>query len=144
MVLKGYIKIIAVIFTFIIIVLFFSCEKTGLLVDCSECKSQEPTEATLKVQLSTQYGKTDIDIYEGNLEDSVLFYSLSTYAASKVSITVPINKKYTLTAKYIYNQNVYVAVNSVTPRVKYSKDQCDDPCYYIYNYEVDLRLKYTK
>jgi hypothetical protein len=143
MVLKHHIKIITGIFTFLIMVFLFSCKQTGLLVDCSECVSQEPIEAELRVQLSTQYGITYVDVYQGYLEDSVLFSSVNSYSAI-INITVPINKKYTLTAKYLSTGSVYIAVNSVTPRVKYAKDQCDDPCYYIYDNEVDLRLKYTK
>jgi hypothetical protein len=143
MVLKHQIKIITGIFTFLIMVFLFSCEKTGLLVDCSECQSQEPIAVNLTVRLSTQYGLIYVDVYQGYLEDSVLFSSVTSYSA-KINMIVPINKKYTLTAKYLSTGNVYIVVNSVTPRVKYAKDQCNDPCYYIYDDEVDLRLKYTK
>jgi hypothetical protein len=57
---------------------------------------------------------------------------------------VPINKKYTATATYYKSDIKYVAVDSATPRVKYDKNQCDDPCYFVYDRVVDLRLKYTK
>ncbi|MCX6329956.1 MAG: hypothetical protein NTZ85_10670 [Bacteroidia bacterium] len=143
MVLKHQIKIITGIFTFLIMVFLFSCEKTGLFVDCSECQAEEPIEAVLTIKLSTEYGETFINIYQGYLEDSVLYSSIRTYS-SETTITVQINKKYTLTAKYLLPGSIYYAVNSVTLRVKYVKDQCNDPCYYIYNDEVDLRLKYTK
>jgi len=56
---------------------------------------------------------------------------------------VSINKKYTITATYFFGAK-YTAVNSVTPRVRYSKDQCDDPCYYVYDKTVNLKLKYLK
>jgi hypothetical protein len=143
MVLKHHIKIITGIFTFLIMVFLFSCEKTGLFVDCSECQSQEPIAVNLTILLSTQYGLTYVDVYQGYLEDSVLFSSVTSNSA-EINMIVPINKKYTLTAKYLSTGSVYVAVNSVTPRVKYAKNQCNDPCYYIYDDKVDLRLKYTK
>jgi hypothetical protein len=143
MVLKDYIKILIRVLLFLTIVFLFSCEKLDLLVNCTECQAEEPIEAVLTIKLSTEYGETFINIYQGYLEDSVLFSSIRTYS-SVANLTVPINNKYTLTAKYLYSGSIYYAVNSVTPRVKYVKDQCNDPCYYIYNDEVDLKLKYTK
>jgi hypothetical protein len=142
MVLKDSIRILTGILLFFTIVLLFSCEKLNLLVNCTECQAEEPIEAVLTINLSTEYGETFINIYQGYLEDSVLFSSIRTFS-SEENLTVPIDKKYTLTAKYLYSGSIYYAVNSVTPRVKYVKDQCNDPCYYIYNDKVDLRLKYT-
>ena len=126
-------------------VFFFSCEKQGLFVKCSECTEEEPLKAKLEVKLDINYSGavTVINVYEGNLEDNVL-YSTHTVSGTKTTISVGLNKKYTVTASYNKADKYYIAVDSATPRVAYNKDQCDKPCYYVYDNIVDLRLKYTK
>jgi hypothetical protein len=57
---------------------------------------------------------------------------------------VTLNKKYTFSVSYITPEGTFTAIDSATPRVSYNKDQCNDPCYYVYDKVIDLRLKYTK
>jgi hypothetical protein len=138
---KSSIKILlAVVF-----ILFFSCEDQGLFVKCPDCVSDEPKNTNLEVKLDlpSPGQVTKVNIYEGNLEDSVLYDSMNT-TGENASFTVTINKTYTVTADYNVADNYYVAVDSATPRVKYDKSHCDNPCYFVYDNNVDLRLKYTK
>jgi hypothetical protein len=131
------------IILFLALVILFSCEEHGFLVECSECKIEEPKNAELDIQLDfSSLSTTIISIYEGNLEDSILLDTF-TNTTLPAQYIVSINKKYTITATY-FSESKYTAVNSVTPRVRYSKDQCDDPCYYVYDRTVNLKLKYTK
>jgi hypothetical protein len=143
MVLRRNIKAISGILLFLVIAISFSCEKRGfLIVDCTECYTEEPKDATLEIKLDAVfYLPTLIRIYEGNLEDSIIYRDLKT-SLTKITVTVPVNNKYTVTAKYYLDGRYYIAVNSITPRVKYDKETCNDPCYYVYNKKVDLRLKY--
>ena len=131
----------------IILVFSFSCEKQGLLVKCSDCTAEEPVTTDLKVKLDNNtdsYGvATLINVYEGNLEDNVLYHSYNV-SSSSTTIPVGLNKKFTVTATYYIRAKTFVTVDSATPRVKYTKDQCDDPCYYVYDRVIDLRLKHTK
>lgn len=134
-------------FIFILLVLLFSCEKTGLVfVKCSECTGFEPTTADLDIMLNSgDFGTTQVNIYEGNLEDNILYGSLRVAGRnSNITYDVLINKKYTITAEYLIDGKRYIAVDSAQPRVKYDEDSCDEPCYYIYDTILDLRLKYTK
>jgi hypothetical protein len=133
------------LFLFLILVFCFSCEEQGLIVKCPDCTAEEPLETNLEIKLeSSPYGRlTLVQIYEGNLEDSVLYSSYHTTRPS-TALSVTINKKYTVTASYYISNNQYIAVDSATPKVKYDKDQCDEPCYYVYDKVVNLRLKYTK
>jgi hypothetical protein len=138
-------RILIGVFSFCLFVILFSCEEHGFLVECAQCKVEEPKNAELEIQLSKpdqNMAGAKIDIYEGNLEDNIL---LDSFYEKTESFTywVSLNKKYTITATY-YMGAKYTAVNSVTPRVRYSKDQCDDPCYYVYNRTVNLKLKYTE
>ncbi len=120
----------------------FSCEEQGIFVNCSDCKTEQPLDASIGIKLDKNiYGTaTVINIYEGNLEDNILYGTFSTFSES-TSYTVTVNKKYTITASYFIHNKHYIAVDSATPRVKYTKDDCDDPCYFVYDKEVNLRLK---
>lgn len=125
--------------------IFFSCEDQGLFVKCPDCLAVEPIKTYLEVKLGsgTSGIETIINVYEGNIEDSVIYDSFKTKASSEI-ISVTVNKKYTVTATYHISDNYYIAVDSATPRVKYVKNQCTDSCYYVYDKNIDLRLKYTK
>jgi hypothetical protein len=48
---------------------------------------------------------------------------------------------YSATATYYISNDHIVVVDAAIPRVTYSEDQCEDPCYYIYDTKLDLRLK---
>jgi hypothetical protein len=129
----------------VVFVLFFSCEDQGLFVKCPDCTSDEPLNTTLEIKLDLPSpGKvTKVNIYEGNLEDSVLYGSINT-TGSSASFSVTLNKKYTVTAAYYVPDDYYVAVDSATPRVRYDKTHCDNPCYFVYDKDLDLRLKYNR
>lgn len=103
---------------------------------------ETPLEATLKISLSRTETSALVTVYEGELEDSVIYKSALT-GGNVYNFTVNLNKKYTVTAKYQVDGNTYIAVDTATPRVKYTKDQCEEPCYFVYDRKLDLRLKYT-
>ena len=123
----------------------FSCEDHGLFVKCHDCLTDEPinTDLDIKLDSSDPEHETLINVYEGNLEDSIIYDSFKTFS-SKAAVTLSLNKKYTVTATYYIPDNYYVAVDAVTPRVRYDKTLCDNPCYFVYDKNIDLRLKYTK
>jgi hypothetical protein len=123
----------------------FSCEDHGLFVKCHDCTEDEPLDTNLEVKLdnSNPDRETLINVYQGNVEDSVLYDSFKTFSSSS-SISVSVNKKYTVTATYSIGDIYYVAIDAATPRVRYDKTLCDNPCYFVYDTNIDLRLKYTK
>lgn len=134
------------IFLFITFIFCFSCEDQGFIVKCPDCTQVEPTDTNLSVKLEPGFFQNQVllNIYEGNFEDSII-YKAFILSNEVVNARVTLNKTYTLTATYTSsNGTVYIAVDSATPRVKYEKDQCDDPCFFVYDKTVDLRLKYTK
>jgi len=140
---------------FLILVFCFSCEEDLQLlrdisfVNCDECTTNEPHKAILDIKLEKLYRHSlydplvEITVFEGNLEDDIVYRSIQT-TNNETTADVPLNKKYTITAKYYINNNTYIAVNSVTPHVKYDRHNCDEPCYYVVNKLVNLRLKYLK
>ena len=138
-------KIAGKTFLAIIFVLFFSCEDQGLFVKCPDCTVDEPSKTNLNVKIDNSYYgyQTVINVYEGNLEDSVLYSSFEV-TGDHTYINVSLNKKFTVTATYYIPSDYFIAIGSATPRVKFDKTKCDDPCYFVYDKDIDLRLKYTK
>lgn len=135
-------KVFAILFTGL--VLCFSCEEQGFFVRCSECTEEEPVEVTLKITLDKNpyTPLTEVRVYEGNLEDNVLNRTITTTGRQTIAL-VPLNKKYTVTATYMYpNNEVFITVDSAYPRVSFDDEQCENPCYYIYDKTINLRLKY--
>ncbi len=126
-------------------VIVTSCEEQGLIVDCQECVTDEPEFVEIEIKLDINFYGTTVKIttYEGNLEDGVIVGEISATGTS-VKTSLRVNKKYTFTALYYIPDNYYIAVDSATPRVAYNKDQCDDPCFYVYDKVVNLKIKYTR
>lgn len=136
---KRLIKI-SVIF---LLIIFFSCEKQNLVFNCSDCTENEPITADLKIKLDPSSTElVSINVYEGDIEDNILYKAIST-AQSETTVSVTLNKTYTMTAEYHVSGKTYIAMDSVTPGVMYDKNQCDNPCYFVYNKTVNLRLKYN-
>jgi hypothetical protein len=133
------------IFLVTMLMFFFSCEDQGLFIKCPDCKSEEPKKTDLNIKLDNAYYgfTTVVNVYEGNLEDSVLYNSFEVYGDQTI-VNVFMNKKYTVTATYYIPPDYYIAIDAVTPRVRFDKTKCDDPCYFVYDKNIDLRLKYTK
>ena len=135
---------------FILLIICFSCEDTtcytcdenGWLIKCSECSQTEPALASINIKLTDTESGVLIILYEGELEDGVVYASAEA-GSPYYSFSVPLNKKYTVTAEYLINGITYISVDSFTPRVKYVEDQCKEPCYFVYDRKSDLRLKYT-
>ena len=148
-------KAFKIFLIFVAFTLLFSCEsdeatlKDISFVNCNECTADEPSRAEIRIKLADPYkfgsanGVVFIDVYEGNLEDEVLFKSIQT-SSNETSTNLTINKKYTITATYYINDKTYIAVNSITPRVKYTESSCQEPCYYTVPKSINLKLKYTK
>jgi len=147
-VLNNNIKSILRILFFFTLVLSFSCEERGWLVNCQDCLATEPLVGHLDIKISTDkniatnfYFEIEMSIYEGNLEDGVL---LASFDFGRSNYEVPLNKKYTVVAKYVIGATTYIAVDSATPRVKYEEELCKNPCYWVYDRVLDVRLKYYK
>ena len=138
-------KISIKILLLIISVFIFSCEKQGLFVKCSDCTIEEPvkTELDINIDINNFGSGVLINVYEGNLEDSVLYTSYNA-SSTHTTVSVSLNKKYTVTATYFQSGDEYIAVDSAIPRIKYTKNQCDDPCYFVYDKFLNLRVKYIK
>lgn len=136
-------KILRIV-SLILLTICFSCEDQTFIIQCSDCTPEEPITAELYADLDPDYYyESLVQIWEGNLEDSILVGSYPSYRQTFTQ-EVTINKKYTITATYYISNVRYIAVDSATPRVKYDKSQCEEPCFFLYDRKCDLRLKYIK
>jgi hypothetical protein len=137
-------RIFKIIFL-LVISLVFSCEKFRDFPGCPDCLKEEPTRAQLKFKFEPSYGVyIDLKIYEGDISDSILIATtrISNYNPD-YKINVALNKKYSATGTYEIENIKYIVVGATAIRVVYEKDRCTDPCYYVYNDIIDLRLKKT-
>ena len=147
MVLKTYIERIIRFLAFLAMIIMFSCEKLSIVTNCEECYTDEPEETILVIKTDPSFQnavpyKITVTIYEGNLEDNIVTNEFQT-ATAETDIAVKLNKKYTVTAIYSdMDGNIITAVDSATPRVRYEKNVCDKPCYWIYDKVINLRIKY--
>ena len=129
----------------LIIVLLFSCEDSKYNTDCNDCLEDEPEQTTLVAELDDPgVSGVLIILYEGRIEDNVVYDSTGVYYSGSYEKRVSLNRMYTITATYVKNDKVYTVVNSTTPRVKYTETMCEEPCYFVYDRKMDLKLKYTK
>jgi len=139
MVLKGIKRTIGGLILFSILTAFFSCEKF-IIVDCEECTENEPVEVFLIMSLDENQLGVEVSIYEGYVEDSILFHRFKSYS-EEAYYKAPMNKTYSFTALYILNDKTYYVVESITPRLVYEKEKCSTPCYYVYDRKVNLKLR---
>jgi hypothetical protein len=125
----------------------FSCDKTILFVNCPDCTKEDPITAVLEIKVDQSalrnYLTVLIRVYSGYLEDDILIEAYPVTAMAMTYIAT-INKRYTITATYFTSDATYTAVDSTIPRVRYEKDLCSEPCYYVYDNKINLKLKYTK
>lgn len=126
---------------FLFLAAAFSCEEQGWFADCNDCSPEEPANEYLIIKITRSQAPVIIDIYEGEFEDRVLLESVNS-ASDTYRTSVRLNKKYTATATYDEAGRIYTAVDSAFPRTKFTETQCTDPCWYVYDNEIDLRLKY--
>jgi hypothetical protein len=143
MVLKFRMKKIYIYPLFASMLLFMACDEKIVFVNCSECKAEEPVTAGILLKLepeNTNY--TNVKVYRGTIEDSILVDSFTT-ESTDYTYKAEVNTRYTFTAEYLsFTGRTTIAVNSAFPRVKYEKTQCQNPCYYVYDNSVNLRIKY--
>jgi hypothetical protein len=130
----------------LLIILTFgqSCEKIGFFINCDDCTQKEPLNTDLIVMLDIAYfgAFVQIDVYEGNLEDNILYKTVDG-SGTEFKIPVSLNKKYTLSATYFRDGNYYKIIDSTTPKVGSTSSRCSERCYYVFDKTVDLRMKYN-
>ena len=125
--------------------ILFSCEE-GYLTDCSECKAGAPEDASLKILVGYPHHTVlnmVVTIYDGTIEDNIVIvrYNYNDLYAER-RVVVVLYKNYSATTEFTYNGQTYITMAAICPKVRYEKNACGDPCYYVYDNILDLRLRY--
>ena len=123
--------------------ILLSCDEKFVIVNCNDCLQEEPFDTNIDIKLSDVVrGEILINVYEGNIEDNIIIETFYT-SYNETHVKVNLNKRYTFTAKYPdYGGRSTIVGNTAYPRGKYETNQCEEPCYYIYDTSVKLKLKY--
>lgn len=129
----------------LLMLLLFSCED-GYLTDCSECNpDRQQTKALMRVLVGPIPVNINqiVTIYEGAIEDSIIIVRYSygdLYLDRRVAVVL--YKDYTATSEFTYNGKKYILTAAASPKLRYDENTCDNPCYYVYDNVLDLRLRY--
>ena len=130
---------------FSVMTIFASCEDITS-PQCEECYDNAPTDVTIDITIYNKYiAQCDttpvIDIYDDDYKTLITSF---TATSDCLSPSLSVERSYKFTATYIINGIKYVASDYVTPKIKFSKSECESSCYYIINKEVNLALKYIE
>jgi hypothetical protein len=126
-------------------ILLISCEE-GFITDCRDCNPDPVTNATLVIYIKgADYFPSNplFTLYEGAVEDSVILMQYYVQGSSTYpTYNALLYKDYTATLEFTLDGQQYVTVDAACPQVRYEETACDEPCYYVYDNILDLRLRY--
>jgi hypothetical protein len=130
----------------LVVMLLFSCEG-GSATNCRECTPGSIGNVSLKIYVRNPEAiptNPIITLYEGAIEDSIVLrhYSMDDPYALTFYYDAMLYKNYTATVEFYFNGHKYVMIDAACPRVRYDETSCNEPCYYIYDNVIDLRLRY--
>lgn len=133
--------------TYICLLLSFSfgCERQEPLnfstIDCSECYQDKPEWGPINVvvTINEQNPFVPLIIYRGDIEESNIEY-IDTTRSMNYWVDVPVNKYYSIAAKYIRDGDTIFAIDGDEIKVQYTENNCDQPCYYFKGGNMDIRL----
>jgi hypothetical protein len=129
----------------LLMLVLFSCED-GYLTDCRSCFTELPGNVTIEIRFRNNDRVPQnplVTIYEGAVEDGMIidrYYVQDPY--SYLSYDALLYKDYSATLEFSYNGKKYITTAAACPKVRYDESSCDQPCYYIYDNVLDLRLRY--
>lgn len=127
------------------LLLLFSCEE-GTVTDCNECHPEGIYQPQLTIYIrNPDYEPVNplVTIYEGSIEDSIVLNRINVNESySYITYDAVLYKDYTVTVEFFLNSVKYVAIGAACPKVHYDESTCEQPCYYLYDNIIDLRLRY--
>ncbi len=129
----------------VLLTLLFSCEES-LVSDCSECYPGGIPQAQLKILFRNPDFipiNPVVTLYEGPVEDSVIIRKyIIEMAVSYITVDAILYKDYSATLEFSIDGRKYITTAGVCPKAGFDKNSCEEPCYFIYDNVLDLRLRY--
>ncbi len=123
-----------------------SCERNEPVnwgtFDCATCYQDKPDSGPLqiKVTINDENSFVPLVIYRGNFESNDIEY-VDTAFNSDYSVDVPVDKYYSVTAKYKNNGRIIFAVDGDNLKTAKNTQDCDQDCYYFKGGYIDVRLR---
>ncbi len=129
----------------LLMLLLFSCED-GYLTDCRRCYTNVEGNVTIEIRFRNPDRvplNPVVTIYEGAIDEGIIIdrYYVQD-PTSFISYDAILYKNYSATLEFSYDGKRYITTAAACPKVRYDESSCDEPCYYIYDNVLDLRLRY--
>lgn len=129
----------------VILTLLLSCEDS-FVSDCSECYPEGVPRAQLKIL----YRNPDripinpkVTLYEGAVENGIIInqYFIEE-GVSFIEVDAILYKDYSATLEFNFDGRKYITTAGACPKVGFDNSSCEEPCYFLYDNILDLRLRY--
>ncbi|MEY1638076.1 hypothetical protein [Tenuifilum osseticum] len=137
-------KIFKLLTVSLIVLAPYSCEEMeSFIVNCDECYELKPDkiDVRLKFTINNENQVVYFELYSGNPENGVLFFSGNTTISEKVFL-LDANSYYSIKAYYTSKGRQIIVIDATTVKLKYDKSSCSSPCYTISGDVLDARLRY--
>jgi hypothetical protein len=79
-------------------------------------------------------------VYIGDFDDNNIEYIDTSYW-TEYWVDVPVDKEYSIVAKYKKGDEIISVVDASKLKVKYTSSDCLEPCYYFSGGYMDVRLR---
>jgi len=136
------------ILSFFIIAVFTglaSCERNENIdidgFDCVDCYTDKADfiDLIVSVTLNSENPSIPLEVFFGDYENGNFDYA-DTATTSEYYVPVRPNNYYSVRAKYKRGSETIYVVDGDNIKQKYSKEGCDEPCYYVKGGYIDVRL----
>lgn len=125
--------------------LLFSCEES-FVSDCRDCYLESVPPAQLKILYrNPDYVPLNpkVTLYEGPIENGIIIRQyVIEEAVSFIEVDAILYKDYSATLEFFIDGRKYITTAAACPKTGYDEDSCDEPCYFVYDNVLDLRLRY--
>lgn len=129
----------------VLMTLLFSCEES-FVSDCRDCYLESVPPAQLKILYrNPDYVPLNpkVTLYEGPIENGIIIRQyVIEEAVSFIEVDAILYKDYSATLEFFIDGRKYITTAAACPKTGYDEDSCDEPCYFVYDNVLDLRLRY--
>lgn len=129
----------------VILTLIVSCEDS-FVSDCSECYPEGVPRAQLKILYrNPDYVPVNpkVTLYEGAVEEGIMIRQyIIEEAVSFIEVDAILYKDYSATLEFNLDGQKYITTAGACPKAGFDKNSCEEPCYFVYDNVLDLRLRY--
>ncbi len=139
-------KIISALILLTGIFFSLSCERDvpygASNIDCNDCYTTRPEWGPLNVvmTINDENPFVPLIVYRGDFNDNNIEYVDTSYWTD-YWVDVPVDKEYSIVAKYKKGDEIINVVDASKLSVKYTSTDCQEPCYYFSGGYMDVRLR---